>query len=88
MEDAFRQTEAAVLARAGECGTTAVCVLLIGGKMVVTNLGDSRAVLCRSEVRHAGGTRGARGEAREREGEWRSACWRARERAGARAGSC
>ena len=47
---AFHSTEEAVLRDAGECGSTAVCVLLIGDTLCVANLGDSRAVLCRAEV--------------------------------------
>ena len=49
MLGAFAATDAAVMETAGESGSTATVVLLMGDGLCIANLGDSKTVLCRSE---------------------------------------
>ena len=49
IHEAFAATDAKILAEAGEAGSTAAVALVIGERLCVAHLGDSRTVLCRSE---------------------------------------
>ena len=49
MREAFRATEQQLLEQVHESGSTAVCVLLLGDRLCVAHVGDSRAVLCHAE---------------------------------------
>jgi serine/threonine protein phosphatase PrpC len=49
VRDAFAETDERVVAEAGSSGATATCALVLGEKLCIVNLGDSRTVLCRSE---------------------------------------
>ena len=49
MREAFEATDARILAEAGEAGSTAAVALVLGERLCVAHIGDSRTVLCRSE---------------------------------------
>jgi serine/threonine protein phosphatase PrpC len=49
VRDAFRATESQLLEQGHESGSTAVCALLVGGRLCVAHVGDSRCVLCHAE---------------------------------------